>query len=49
MDNLRNGMACFAHTRNESNWENLEEADETFASFDELVIEKGYAYQTMIK
>jgi len=35
------GMACFAHTRNESNWENLEEADETFASFDELVIEKG--------
>ncbi len=32
------GMTCFAHTRNGSNWENLEEANETFDSFDELVI-----------
>jgi beta-phosphoglucomutase-like phosphatase (HAD superfamily) len=34
------GMTCFAHTRNKSNWENLDDADELFDSFDELVIEK---------
>lgn len=38
------GMTCFAHTRNKCNWENLNDADEAFDSFDELVIENGERY-----
>ena len=38
------GMTCFAHTRNGSNWENLDDANARFDSFDELVIEDGASY-----